>query len=58
MSEYVIDHLTGPRQREYGSDSLFNLHIKIDKFGNINIKHQGGYNQQTQGLLIILGVNC
>ena len=49
MSEYVIDYLTGNRQWEYGSSSGFNLHIKIDKFGNINIKRQRSYSQQNGG---------
>lgn len=50
MSEYVIDYLTGNRQHEYGSSNFFNLHIKIDKYGNINIKCQGSYHQQNAGI--------
>lgn len=50
MSEYVIDYLTGSRQHEYGSQSMFNLHIKIDKYGNINIKRQNSYHQQNAGI--------
>ena len=49
MGEYVIDHLTGSRQVEYGSSSYFNLHIRIDKYGNINIKRQNSYCQQNAG---------
>jgi hypothetical protein len=49
MSVYIIDHLTGFRQFEYGSSNNFNLHIRIDKYGNINIKKQTEYRQQNGG---------
>ena len=50
MSEYLIDYLTGSRQCEYGSSNYFNLHFRIDKYGNINIKRQNSYNQQNAGI--------
>jgi hypothetical protein len=50
MSEYVIDYETGNTQQEYGSQSMFNSHIKIDKYGNVNIKCQDVYQQQNAGI--------
>ena len=54
MSEYVIDYLTGSRQHSYGSWDMFNLHIKIDKFGNINIKQQSA----KTNIVTLFLINC